>query len=172
MRNYCDLRFWLRYSVSLFVAYAKESYRSGPSPANFNELLFTSAVSRNSAGHGLYEYIPFSAGSSATCITTVSRHLCCLFVHQKREPWTHPLALTPVVRTELACLTLAHPGRHAAFPQQATGAFLSKGNKTCKQRIYQHISHTPGEGEAKRIHYSGSPASSLVNPYYSGMIQK
>lgn len=95
-----------------------------------------------------------------------------LFVCQKRGPWTHLLALTPVVRRELARLALAHPGRHAAFPQQATGAFLPKGNKTCKRRIYQHISHTPGEGEAKRIHYSGSPASSLVNLYYSGMTQK
>lgn len=50
--------------------------------------------------------------------------------------------------------------------------FSPRGVKSAREKVYQHISHAAGEEEAKRIHYSGSPASSLVNPYHSGMPQK
>lgn len=141
----------------------------------FNDHLFTSAISRSRAGHGLYEYVLFSAGSSATLITTISRHLCCLFVPQKRQPWTCPPLLLPVWKGQSWPILHLHAlvGTPLSQDKWEKVLFSPRGVQSARvKKKYQHISHTTGEAEAKLIHYSGFPASSLVNPYYSGMAQK
>lgn len=87
---------------------------------------------------------------SVFLIITISRHLCCLFLPQEREPWTVSPALT------------CGEGKWEKL------LFFPRRNKICNRKkkektTQQQNSHIVGEAEAKQIYYSGSSASSLVH---------
>lgn len=106
---------------------------------------------------------------SVFLIITISRHLCCLFLPQEREPWTVSPALTCEEGKVLACLERAHHRSMLLFHSKWEKLlFFPRRNKICNRKkkektTQQQNSHIVGEAEAKQIYYSGSSASSLVH---------
>lgn len=109
---------------------------------------------------------------SVFLIITISRHLCCLFLPQEREPWTVSPALTYEEGKVLVRLEPAHNRSMLLFHNKWEKLlFFPRRNTICNRKNKEkrennpttEFTHIVGEAEAKQIHYSGSSASSLVH---------
>lgn len=146
LRNYPDLRFWLRPCISVFVAHTREV---------INPILFLpSSMSIYSpplsawTGLGMVcrsMYPPLQRPQPHSLSWYLSTSAAYLSLRKAALGMCLP-ALTCVEGTELAHLALAHPGGHTAFPWQVEkGAFLSKGYKICQRKnVSAHFTYCRG----------------------------